>query len=264
MAKRRWVVITLMAAVAAVMIIAISAAIGVVASDDEPARVSTTPDCSLPGTPVTMTTVAPTVAPTTTSSTTTTVPPEPVLRAGSSGPAVAELERRLTELRYWVGTLDDAYDDDTAHAVTAFQKVAGLQRDGAAGPQVFAALPDAAPPANRSSEGSLIEIDLARQVLLLVRDGRTATVFDVSTGKPSTPTATGRFEIEREIDGYHRSKLGVLYRPEYFHGGQAMHGFPNVPPYPASHGCVRLTNHAIDWLWEDDRAPIGTDVWVYR
>jgi lipoprotein-anchoring transpeptidase ErfK/SrfK len=42
-----------------------------------------------------------------------------------------------------------------------------------------------------------------------------------------------------------------------------MHGFPQVPPYPASHGCVRLTNEAMDWLWSTGRTPTGRTVWVY-
>lgn len=212
---------------------------------------------------------APTVPPPTSSSSTSTVAAPAttsapvVLAVGSSGPEVADLELRLAELGFWVGAVDDVYDTDTAHAVTAFEKTAGLDRDGIAGPQVAAAMANATRPAGRSVAGDLIEIDVTRQILILVRNGRTDVVFDTSTGKPSTPTALGRFEIEREIDGYHRSRLGVLYRPKYFHGGQAIHGYPNVPPYAASHGCVRLTNNAIDWLWREARATIGTEVWVY-
>lgn len=129
---------------------------------------------------------------------------------------------------------------------------------------MLGALATAVPPTSRSTDGDLVEIDLTHQVLIIVRDGRTDLVFDTSTGKSSTPTATGRFDIQREIDGYDRSKLGVLYRPKYFHRGQAIHGFPSVPPDPASHGCVRLTNHAIDWLWNQGLVPIGTAVLVYR
>jgi lipoprotein-anchoring transpeptidase ErfK/SrfK len=55
----------------------------------------------------------------------------------------------------------------------------------------------------------------------------------------------------------------VLYRPKYFTGGVAVHGFPDVPPYAASHGCVRVTNAAMDWLWATGRTPIGRPVWVY-
>jgi lipoprotein-anchoring transpeptidase ErfK/SrfK len=36
-----------------------------------------------------------------------------------------------------------------------------------------------------------------------------------------------------------------------------------VPSYPASHGCIRVTNASMDWLWSSGAMPIGTDVWIY-
>jgi len=69
--------------------------------------------------------------------------------------------------------------------------------------------------------------------------------------------------VFRQVDGYDRSPLGVLYRPKYFYEGVAVHGYPSVPAYPASHGCVRVTDQAIDWLWSSGAMPIGTAVWVY-
>ena len=57
---------------------------------------------------------------------------------------------------------------------------------------------------------------------------------------------------------------GPLYRPKYFAGdGVAIHGYSSVPATPASHGCVRVTNAAIDMLWSSGILPIGTAVWVY-
>ena len=40
-----------------------------------------------------------------------------------------------------------------------------------------------------------------------------------------------------------------MYRPRYFNGGIAVHGYGSVPPYPASHGCVRVSLAAMDWIW---------------
>lgn len=168
----------------------------------------------------------------------------------------------MTALRYWLPSVDDVFDRDTARAVTAFQKVTGLRRDGVAGPQVQAALLAATPPAPRTT-GDTVEIDLGRKVLLVVDDGRLRAVIDVSTGRTAGSTPVGRFSVEREIDGYRRSPLGVLYRPKYFHGGVAIHGYPTVPPYPASHGCVRTTNAAMDWLWSSGSLPVGMPVRVY-
>ncbi|MCB1026167.1 MAG: L,D-transpeptidase family protein, partial [Microthrixaceae bacterium] len=50
---------------------------------------------------------------------------------------------------------------------------------------------------------------------------------------------------------------------KYFNGGIALHGSPSVPSYPASHGCVRLTDPEINFLWGTPWGNIGTTVWVY-
>ena len=34
-------------------------------------------------------------------------------------------------------------------------------------------------------------------------------------------------------------------------------------PYPASHGCVRMSNPAINFIWAANILPFGTAVWVY-
>jgi cell wall hydrolase len=109
-----------------------------------------------------------------------------------------------------------------------------------------------------------VEVDLTRQVLLLAADGRVQWVFDTSTGRVPGTTPTGHFTVLRQVDGYDPGSLGVLYRPKYFNGGVAIHGYPSVPPYPASHGCVRVTDAAIDWLWTNNALPLGQPVWVYQ
>jgi lipoprotein-anchoring transpeptidase ErfK/SrfK len=186
-----------------------------------------------------------------------------MLRSGVSGSDVLALQQRLVDLGYWLGTPDGRYGASTEHAVTAFQKVTGLDRDGVAGPATLQAIQHASRPRPRAGTGSAIEVDLSRQVVILVVDGHTEWVLDTSTGRVAGTTPTGHFTIFRQVDGYDVAPLGVLYRPKYFVGGVAMHGFPQVPPYPASHGCVRLTNEAMDWLWSTGRTPTGRTVWVY-
>jgi lipoprotein-anchoring transpeptidase ErfK/SrfK len=75
-------------------------------------------------------------------------------------------------------------------------------------------------------------------------------------------TPLGDFRIQRKIDAWRKSDLGLLYRPAYFTGGYALHGAPSVPPFPASHGCIRITTTAMDRLF--DRLPVGTPMLVYR
>ena len=55
-------------------------------------------------------------------------------------------------------------------------------------------------------------------------------------------STAGHTDWAAEIDGWRDAPLGMLWRPKYFNGGIAVHGAPSVPPYPASHGCVRMRN----------------------
>lgn len=219
---------------------------------------STTP---APSTTAPSTTTTTTWITSTTLATTTTAAPRAALTVGATGDRVRILEEQLQRLGYWPGTVDEQFDDDTRHAVVALQKAAGLSRDGIAGDATKQALYEAVQPVPRGTDG--IEIDLGRQLLLVVRDGRLDTVFDTSTGGAGTPTPRGRWQVTRQIDGLRRSALGLLYRPKYFTGGYAIHGYTSVPPRPASHGCVRVTYHAMDHVWAADLAPLGTPVWVY-
>jgi lipoprotein-anchoring transpeptidase ErfK/SrfK len=233
-------------------------------------------DTTTTATDPTTTTTPPTTAPPTTRvapTTSTTVPAEPdpltdptaTIHPGDEGPAVAALQQRLLDLGYWMAEADGQYGSATSHAVTAFQKVEGLGRDGVAGPETRARLAEAVRPtaADASVPGRAMEVDLERQVTFVLTDGHVDWILDISTGKASTPTRPGRFSIERQIDGLRISDLGELWRPKYFDGGIAFHGSPSIPPYPASHGCVRLPNATINWLWDDGIAPIGTPVYVH-
>ncbi len=221
----------------------------------------TVPETAAPSTEpptTTTTTEAPT---TTTTSTTTTVPGPPTYRSGDSGAEVAALQVRLQELGFWLPSADGSYGSLTQQAVMAFQKHVGLGRDGIAGPATLAALATAAPVAALEG-GDHLEIDLARQLLLLVHQGRTLA-FNTSTGAEGWRTPPGRFTIFREVDGMREAELGPLWRPKYFNGGIAVHGSPSIPGRAASHGCARLHDAAIDMIWDTGMAPIGTPVWVY-
>jgi lipoprotein-anchoring transpeptidase ErfK/SrfK len=54
-----------------------------------------------------------------------------------------------------------------------------------------------------------------------------------------------------------------MYRPKYFWRSAAIHGYASVPNYAASHGCVRVTNATMDWLWKKNALPLGMPIWVY-
>lgn len=197
----------------------------------------------------------------------------PVLGPGARGSAVLVLQRRLAALGYWLGRPDGVFGETTEQAVYALQKVAGIGRDGLVGPQTRAALARGVVPKPRSVEGHLIEIDLRRDLLLIVTNGRLEAALNTSTGGGYryveggsaylAVTPVGHFRIYRQVNGPVTAPLGQLWRPKYFVGGVAIHGYPEVPPVPVSHGCVRVSDAAIDWIWSHHLAPIGTAVWVY-
>jgi cell wall hydrolase len=228
-----------------------------------PPEPGTPPPSTVPPPPSPPTAEPPTSPPTDSPAPTT--PSPTMLRLGDRGPDVRELQERLAELGFWLGgDPDGVFGALTQHAVTAFQKVSGIDRDGIAGPQTRQELRSASRPTAHSDEdGRVIEVDLERQVLLVVVDGRVEHVLDASTGEVPGTTPTGRYEVFRQVDGDDPGPLGTLYRPKYFNGGVAVHGYSNVPPYPASHGCVRVVNQAMDWLWSSGNIPIGQSVWVY-
>lgn len=64
----------------------------------------------------------------------------PVLRRGSRGSQVADLQKRLIKLGYLDGKADGIYGPLTEQAVRKFQKANGLKVDGIAGPQTLNAL----------------------------------------------------------------------------------------------------------------------------
>ena len=251
-------------------------------SDRQP--VTTESPASTAGDAPTTTTAAPatttTAPPTTTTApptTTTTAPPDPAadgtLELGEGGQAVLALQQRLVDLGYWLGSADGHYGQLTRQAVMAFQKAEGLGRDGVAGPATQGRLASAGRQSSRVG-GTGLEIDLERQILMIVEGGQVRWVINTSTGNNETYTSStggsaqavtppGSFTINREIDGVREAPLGTLYRPKYFNGGIAIHGSGSIPAHPASHGCARVTNSAMDMLWASGVAAIGTPVTVY-
>jgi lipoprotein-anchoring transpeptidase ErfK/SrfK len=187
----------------------------------------------------------------------------PTIAYGYQGPFVATLLNRLRELGYAAPSPRTVFDSDAQQAVYAFQKAQRLERTGAADTAFWRRLarPAEIVPRHRFPT-SHIEIDKERQILMVVRNGRVALVSPVSTaGIAGYYTPVGRFAIARKVPGYDPSPLGVLYKPMYFYGGYAIHGNPSVPPYPASHGCVRVPNFVADRLYESE--PYGEAVIVY-
>ena len=187
--------------------------------------------------------------------------PLPSLSTGSHGAFVELLEARLLELHYrLVDTNDRDYDFRTADAIVAFHKVQRMSRTFTVNAATWRALadPKILHP-ERTWRGLHVEVDQTRQVAMVVEDGEITAIFHVSTGKPSTPTHDGLFQVNRKIAGYSGHHL---YYPSYFDGNRALHGWPDVPIYAASHGCVRIPYWNAQWMY--GLAGYGTRVVVYH
>ncbi len=188
----------------------------------------------------------------------------PELRSGATGREVALFQVRLIEKGFWLNEGLGKFGESTRHAVVAYQKFMGLPRTGRIDAWTrigLGANTDRAVP-RRPQAGHSLDVDLGRQVLIVQTDGRTDWIFDASSGARRTRTPRGTFKIQRQIAGVRHAPLGVLYSPKYFTGGYAIHGSPSVPASPASHGCVRVTNQAIWFIWGTKLAEVGTPLTI--
>jgi hypothetical protein len=204
------------------------------------------------------------------------------LELGDHGPDVKALQKRLRKLHYDIGSVDGSYGWDAEHAVTAFEKVQGFSPNGEVSLKVWAALnhPKRIHLRYPIAGVTAVEVNLKKQVLLIAKNGRIWRILDTSTaggylytnsegGTSRAITPTGHFSIQYKLTGTRVSKLGTLYYPSYFtNTGYAIHGEGetnsggNVPPYPNSHGCVRITDSAV--LRYFSLLAVGTSVWIYH
>lgn len=160
------------------------------------------------------------------------------LRVGMHGPAVRLLQDELARLRYAV-PVSGRFDAATGRAVLAFRKVVGLERIESANAGVFQRLQHGAGhfKVRYPGDGKHVEGDLSKQVLVEVEHGKVRRIYTMSSGKPSTPTVLGRFHVYSKTPG---TNSEGMVDSNYFIRGYAIHGYAEVPPYAASHGCLRI------------------------
>jgi hypothetical protein len=153
------------------------------------------------------------------------------------------VELRLASLGYLdrsdVGAEDDYLTDQ---ALLAFQGWEELARTGTVTGETQLALFQAVRPRPAARRpGRRIEIYRDLGVLLMVEDGEVVRAVHASTGAPGWSTPSGDFAVYTKAL-YSWSVPFRVWMPyaAYFTGGIATHQSPDVPSYPASHGCVRL------------------------
>ena len=178
---------------------------------------------------------------------------------------VNEAAHRLREMGYSTG-------QDMRQALITFQKWEGRKVTGTLTRAEFNAIRDASAPRPKDTGYRHVEVDLDRQVMLLIDDeGAVTKILPVSTGSGKqykekrmsglAYTPRGRFKIYNKLEGWRKSPLGLLYYPNYFSDGLAIHGNPEVPHTPRSHGCVRIPMSEAKEISE--QLPVGTIVLIY-
>ena len=186
------------------------------------------------------------------------------LAPGDEGAPVIHLQQALAQAGFYQGAVDGVYGRETEAAVVAFHKY--LERPRTA---TFEALdwlrldelPDPGLP-HRWDQEDYVEIDLARQLLFLFREGELRAILPVSTGggyiywsarngryvRAATPRGT--FALKWNQVGWSCDRVTgwCVYKYWAFTDFYGIHGYNSVPAYPASHGCVRLHVWDADWI----------------
>jgi N-acetylmuramoyl-L-alanine amidase len=183
------------------------------------------------------------------------------LSTGSKGPQVKAMLQALAALKFRVPNTGSTYTSEVADAVVAFQKAYGLSRDYVFGASCWKKLETAKLiKAKYSSPSTHIEVDKGRQIAMVVKDGAPYGIIAISSGATGN-TPTGTFHIFIKSLYAPSNFGGQLFRSMGFYSDFAMHGYAPVPPYPASHGCVREPMWVAQWMY--DQSWVGETVYLY-
>jgi L,D-transpeptidase-like protein/putative peptidoglycan binding protein len=163
---------------------------------------------------------------------------------------IKEAERLLSERGYWTGPVNGVFDAGTRSAVIAFQKWNGREVTGELTANELEAIRASASPRARETGYEHVEVDLDRQVLMVVQEDGGVRVLPTSTGNNKSftdegqesiaYTPRGRFLVYYKETGWKSGSLGRTYYANFISGGVAIHGSRSVPSEPASHGCIRI------------------------
>ncbi len=203
------------------------------------------------------------------------------LSVGSSGSEVMRLQSRLNSLKYVYKNVDGAFGNDTATALSYFQKLHNLPETGIADQNTLNMLYS---PLAKESDKPLhdyyivVDVSDQRVYVYAYHDGeysKKIKTFRCSSGTRATPTPLGTFQ-----DGtgpgarwHYFKKFNCWAQYAFYINGDIMFhsvlysrrgGSAGASVYAlgsrASHGCVRLAVKDAKWIW--DNCTAGTTVKV--
>ena len=157
---------------------------------------------------------------------------------GSSGPFVALIQQRLAALHFYIPQTG-VYDTGTGLAIDAYHRLLRSGTSQTLDSRTISFLLDGYGqfPVRFPGNGRHAEGNLSLQLLALVDGSHVVAIYPISSGKPSTPTILGNFQVYSRVPGY---LPDGMYFSNFFIRGYAIHGYDPAPDYPASHGCMRL------------------------
>jgi hypothetical protein len=173
--------------------------------------------------------------------------------------AVVLLKQALRALGYPAGN-GPAVTSKLGRAVLAFRKANSMARTSVVDDHIYKMVfaGRGAFKLRYPNAGKHVEADLSRQVVVLADNGKPVATYQTSSGAPGTPTVLGHFHFYLKAPG---TNAKGMYMSNYFIRGYAIHGYPSVPVYNASHGCLRVPNAdavaIFNWI------NVGDDIWVY-
>lgn len=161
----------------------------------------------------------------------------PALRQGQCGDVVLGFKKAMRKMGY-IANDGRCFGGKTARGVLAYRKVNGMSRSMRAGAGLVKKVYSGKGgyEVRHPGAGDHLEAPLSKQVLVFTKGDEPYAIYPISSGKSSTPTVTGHYEMIRTEPGYNSHGM---YYSWYFYGGYAVHGYESVPDYPASHGCLR-------------------------
>ena len=212
-----------------------------------------------------------------------------LLKQGSTGASVRDLQARLKQIGWWSGDVTDTYGPATVTAVKSFQTKRGIPVTGEVDQRTLDRLgamtrkptPDELnnvkpkPAAGLTADGldprcltgRAMCVSKTTNKLVWVVDGVPQARVDVRFGSQELPTREGAFRVFQKS----RDHVSTLYHTAmpyamFFSGGQAVHYSPDFAARGyrgASHGCINVRDlKTISWLF--DQVQTGDAVIVYR
>lgn len=183
----------------------------------------------------------------------------PALRRGQCGDIVIGFKKAMRKMGY-IANSGRCYGGKTARGVLAYRKVNDMNRSMKAGAglvkKVFSG--KGGYEVRHPGAGDHLEAPLSKQVLVFTKGDEPYAIYPISSGKSSTPTVTGHYEMIRTEPGLNSHGM---YYSWYFYGGYAVHGYNSVPDYPASHGCLRTFMADQPEIYE--RIFYGQDIFIW-